>query len=220
VFTVGVCDDEPAIRSALVRGLSHAGHDALIAHNGREAVSLMGPGRALDVIIMDIGLPDADGRDVVQALRAAGQNAPVLFLTALGTITDKLSGFAAGGDDYVVKPFEIREIIARVQALAARAASDRADTSELHLDPITFTITTPHGQAVLAPTEFRVLAAIMAGRGEVIRRSAVLAAAWPDGAYVAHNTLDSYIRRVRIKLAQAGSQSTLQTIRGVGFRIR
>ena len=106
----------------IVRALRQAGHEVLIAHDGREALARFTPGQgqALDVLVMDIGLPDSDGRDVVQALKSAGQHAPVLFLTALGATHDRLSGFAAGGEDYVVKPFEVKEVLARLDVLARR----------------------------------------------------------------------------------------------------
>lgn len=218
MLTVGVCDDHPTIRKALVRGLRQAGHDVVTAHDGREAVTRFGPGQRLDVIVMDIGLPDADGRDVVQALQAAGQRAPLLFLTALGETHDKLSGFAAGGDDYVVKPFDIREVIARLEALARRTTPETSSPG-IELDPVGHLVRSAHGEVRLTPTEYRILAAVLARRGEVVRRRAVVAAGWPDGAIVAENTLDSFARRVRNKLRQIGSPVTLETVRGVGFRV-
>lgn len=219
VLTIGVCDDHPAIRKVLVRGLSAAGHTVVVAHDGREAVTRLGPDQPLDAIVMDIGLPDADGRDVVQALQSAGQHAPVLFLTALGETHDKLSGFAAGGADYVVKPFDIREVLARIEVLARRTPPPDSVAGGLRLDPLTHAARTDHGEVRLTPTEFRVLAAVLARRGEVVRRRAVVAAAWPDGAIVAENTLDSFARRVRDKLRAIDAPVTLETVRGVGFRI-
>src|SRR6478735_11107448 len=120
----------------LVRGLRHAGHEAVSAHDGREAFALFSPSNRFDAIVMDIGLPDADGRDVVQALNSAGQHAPVLFLTALGATHDKLQGLAAGADDYVVKPFELTEVLARLDALAARSADRPVSSGGLVLDPV------------------------------------------------------------------------------------
>lgn len=219
MYTVGVCDDHPTIRAALARGLTRAGHAVVVAHDGREALALLGPERPLDAIVMDIGLPDADGRDVVQALQSAGQRAPVLFLTALGDTHDKLSGFAAGGDDYVVKPFDLREVIVRVETLARRSTSAAPAPGDLRLDPVSHTARTESGEVHLTPTEFRVLAAVLARRGEVVRRRAVVAAGWPDGAMVSENTLDSFARRVRAKLAQIDSPVSLETVRGVGFRV-
>jgi len=220
VYTVGVCDDHPTIRRALARGLAQGGHDVVAAHDGREALALFDAGRTLDVIVMDIGLPDADGRDVVQALQAAGQHAPVLFLTALGDMQDKLSGFAAGGDDYVVKPFDLREVVVRVEALARRASSAAPSPEDLTVDPVTHAARTATDEVHLTPTEYRILASVLARRGEVVRRRAVVAAGWPGGEHVSENTIDSSVRRVRTKLAGIDSPVSLETVRGVGFRVR
>lgn len=219
VLRIGVCEDDPGIRKVLVRGLRGAGHDVLAAQDGREAVALLGADAALDAIIMDVGLPDADGRDVVQALHAGGQRAPVLFLTALGTVEDRLSGFAAGADDYLVKPFDLRELLARLQVLARR--HDRAPVAAgLELDPLAHAIRHGERQVALTPTEYRMLAAIVTRPGEVVRRAAVVAAGWPDGAIVSENTVDSFLRRLRVKLEQVEAPVTIETVRGVGFAAR
>ncbi|WP_232679719.1 response regulator transcription factor [Nocardioides sp. R-C-SC26] len=216
---VGVCEDHEPIRRALVRALRQAGHDVVPAHNGREAVALFGSDASLDVIVMDIGLPDADGRDVVRALKSAGQLAPVLFLTALDAVHDKLEGFAAGADDYVVKPFELREVLVRLEVLAARRPAEAVSDRGFVLDPLTHSVRTSRGEVRLSPTEFRMLAAIAARPGQVVRRRTVVAAAWPDGASVSENTIDSYIRRIRTKLDEIESPSGIETVRGVGFRV-
>lgn len=216
---VGVCEDQEAIRNVLARGLREAGHDVLTAHDGGEALRLFGGDAGLDVIVMDIGLPDSDGRDVVAALKSAGQHAPVLFLTALSDIHEVISGFAAGADDFVSKPFDLRVLLVRLEAMARRGSSNPPDTTGLVLDPTTHSMRTEHGQILLTPTEFRVLAAITSRPGEVVRRRAVVAAAWPDGAEVSENTIDSFMRRVRSKLESIGSPVSIETVRGVGFRI-
>ena len=217
--TIGVCEDDPAIRRILQRALEHAGHDAVIAFNGSEASRLFAQ-RSLDVIVMDIGLPDADGRDVVQALKAGGQHAPVLFLTALDALHERLSGFAVGAEDYVAKPFEVRELLARVEVLARRSRDAGAATSQdVELDPVTHAARTASGSVLLTPTEFRILAAITSRPGEVVRRRAVVAAAWPDGAYVAENTVDSHLRRIRNKLESIDATTSIETVRGVGYRL-
>lgn len=221
MVTVGVCEDQPAIRGILVRALRDAGHDVVAAHDGGEALRSFGPTSAVEVVIMDVGLPDSDGRDVVQALRAAGQQAPVLFLTALGQMSDKLQAFAAGADDYVVKPFEVPEILVRVAALAGRArgSSSPAERGGLRLDAVSHALRCGERREPLSPTEFRMLAAILARPGEVVRRRAVVAAAWPDGSIVSENTIDSYVRRLRAKLVAVGAAERIETVRGVGFRV-
>ncbi|HWJ11912.1 MAG TPA: response regulator transcription factor [Nocardioides sp.] len=216
MLTIGLCEDDDAIRGVLVRALRAAGHDVTAAHDGREALRLLGREQPLDVIVMDVGLPDADGRDVVQALRSAGQDAPVLFLTALGASHEVLAGFAAGADDYVVKPFETKELLARLAALARRGRARPAAATGLVLDPLTHAVHFGAASAALTPTEFRMLAAITSRAGEVVRRSSVVAAAWPDGAVVSDNTVDSFVRRLRTKLDAVGSPQVIQTVRGVG----
>ena len=220
MLTVGVCEDDPAIRRVLVEALRLDGHEALVAHNGREALVRFGADNALDVIVMDIGLPDADGRDVCQALKSAGQHAPVLFLTALGQIADKLSGFSAGGEDYVAKPFDVKELLARIAVLGRRAPTSGADAGGLVLDPLSHAIRASGGETLLTPTEFRMLAAITSRPGEVVRRRSVVAAAWPDGSVVNENTIDSFMRRLRTKLESIDSPVEIETVRGVGFRLR
>ena len=219
MLTIGLCEDHEAIRKVLVRGIRQAGHEVVSAHNGAEAIRLFGADATIDVIVMDIGLPDSDGRDVAQALKSGGQHAPVLFLTALDAVHDKLQGFAAGGDDYVVKPFEIKEVLARLEVLAARGVARKVPETGLVIDPTTHSARTEHGEVLLTPTEFRMLAAITSRPGQVVRRRAVVAAAWPDGAYVSENTIDSFMRRVRGKLESIDSPRAIETVRGVGFRL-
>jgi len=217
MLTVGLCEDQEPIRKVLVRALRQAGHEVVIAHDGREALTQLGAATPLDVLVMDIGLPDADGRDVVAALKSAGQHAPVLFLTALGATHERLAGFAAGADDYVVKPFEIKEVLARLDVLARRGPDRRLQEGGLVLDPVAHSARTDRGQVLLTPTEFRMLAAITSRPGEVVRRRSVVAAAWPDGAMVSENTVDSFLRKIRAKLDEVDSPTIIETVRGVGF---
>ena len=217
MLTIGVCEDQESIRKVLLRGLREAGHEVVVAHDGREALLQFGPDEPLDVVVMDVGLPDSDGRDVVQALKSAGQHAPVLFLTALGAPHEVLAGFAAGADDYVVKPFEIAEVLVRLDALARRGPGRRLQAGGLVLDPVQHAARSEQGRVLLTPTEFRMLAAITSRPGEVVRRRSVVAAAWPDGARVSENTIDSFIRRIRAKLDDIESPTVIETVRGVGF---
>ena len=217
MLRVGLCEDQEPIRKVLVRGLRQAGHQVVVAHDGREALAQLGAATSLDVLVMDIGLPDADGRDVVAALKSAGQHAPVLFLTALGATHERLAGFAAGADDYVVKPFEIKEVLARLDVLARRGPDRRLRAGGLVLDPVAHSARTDQGRVLLTPTEFRMLAAITSRPGEVVRRRSVVAAAWPDGAMVSENTVDSFLRKIRAKLDEIDSPTIIETVRGVGF---
>jgi two-component system, OmpR family, response regulator len=218
---VGLCEDDPGIRRVVREAMRIAGHDVVAAHDGGEAVRQFVGDDALDVLVLDIGLPDADGRDVCQALRSAGQSAPVLFLTALGSVPDRLAGFSAGADDYLPKPFDVLELIARVEALAKRSRLVQAESpTDLVLDPARHSVACNGREELLTPTEFRMLAAITSRPGEVVRRRAVVAAAWPHGGIVSENTVDSYIRRIRVKLRDVGSPLELSTVRGVGYTLR
>jgi DNA-binding response OmpR family regulator len=218
---VGVCEDDPRIRRVVTDALRLSGHEVVAAHTGGEALRLFAPDDDLDVVVLDIGLPDADGRDVCQALRSAGQPAPVLFLTALGSVHERLAGFSAGADDYLPKPFDVLELVARVEALSKRGrlVSGAAPT-DLLLDPARHALVCAGREVLLTPTEFRMLAAITSRPGEVVRRRAVVAAAWPQGGLVSENTVDSYVRRIRVKLREVDSPLALTTVRGVGFRLR
>ena len=216
---IGICEDEPAIRRLVSRALESAGHEVRSSHNGGEALRLLGPDSGVEVIVMDVGLPDSDGRDVVQALRSDGQSAPVLFLTALGAVHDRIAGFHAGGDDYVAKPFDIDEFLLRIEALGRRGRPASPSTAGLTLDPAGHRVRCAGGEALLTPTEYRMLAAITSRPGEVARRQAVVAAAWPDGSIVSENTIDSFIRRIRVKLTSIDAPVTIETVRGIGFRI-
>ena len=217
---VGVCEDDPAIRRILVHGLRMHEHEPVVAHNGAEAVRLFARDERVDVLVLDIGLPDSDGRDVCVALRSAGQMAPALFLTALDQMHEKLAAFAVGADDYLTKPFEVAELMVRVEALARRLPLARPASGELILDPARHSVVYADSGVLLTPTEFRMLAAVTSRPGEVVRRRVVIAAAWPDGAQVHDNTVDSYATRIRRKLERVGSPVQLRTVRGVGFELR
>ncbi|MCU1693870.1 MAG: two component transcriptional regulator, winged helix family [Frankiales bacterium] len=211
-----VVEDDLALRDVLVRGLREAGFQVDGARDGATAVRLAtGP---LAALVLDVGLPDTDGRDLCQALRARGVDAPVLFLTARDTLTDRLSGFAAGGDDYLVKPFHFAELVARVRALVRRPPSGATGEPEVALDPASHSLRSRTGVRPLTPTEFRLLAVLLAEPGRVLRRAELLRAGWPEGARVSDNTLDQYVARLRRKLAEVDAPETISTARGVGYR--
>jgi two-component system response regulator MprA len=174
--------------------------------------------RRPDALVLDIGLPDADGRDLCLALRAAGVDAPVLFLTARDGLHDKIAGFEAGGDDYLTKPFEVDELRVRLDALLRRQpAAAPLDPGAPVLHPGRHALVLGDVEVPLSPTEFRLLGRLMSDPATVVRRRALVAAAWPHGAMVSDNTLDSYVRRIRNKLAPLGLEA-ITTVRGVGYR--
>jgi len=228
---IGLCEDDADLRSVLERALRGEGFEVrstITGHDAVEAFTSFPP----DVLVLDVGLPDADGRDVCQALRGHGVTAPVIFLTARDALTDRISGFHAGGDDYLTKPFALAELLVRVQALLRRgrngageavsaiAATRDGGASVLRLDPAAHAARVGELTAQLTPTEFRLLAVLVAHPGEVIRRHELVSAAWPAGAIVHENTLDAYAGRLRRKLGALAAEQRIETVRGVGYVLR
>jgi two-component system response regulator MprA len=219
---IGICEDDAGLRSVLTRALADEGFGVRAVAGGRLAVQEFSA-TPPDLLVLDVGLPDADGRDVCQALRAHGVEAPVIFLTARGQLTDRLAGFHAGGDDYLTKPFALAELIVRIHALLKRRAQEPepvAADSDLQLDAAAHGVRVGDRAAALTPTEFRLLAALAARPGDVVRRRELVSAAWPDGAIVHANTLDAYIGRLRRKLRTVESGAEIATARGVGYVLR
>jgi two-component system response regulator MprA len=220
--TAGICEDDDELRGVVRQALEREGFVVTATATGAEAVRAFSD-RPPDVLVLDVGLPDADGRDVCQALRARGIVTPVLFLTARDALSDRLSGFHAGGDDYLTKPFALAELLVRVHALRRRAAattSPDASGGGLVLDPGRHAVIHGEERVALTPTEFRLLAALAAQPGKVVRRASLVSAGWPDGAIVHDNTLDAYLARIRRKLRQAGASEAIHTLRGVGYELR
>jgi two-component system response regulator MprA len=215
-------EDDGALRHSVARALREHGLQVTTASDGTTALAAAGPGpeTRFAAVVLDIGLPDSDGRDVCHALRARGIHIPVLFLTARDQLHDILAGFAAGGDDHVAKPVHASELVARLRALIRRnAARPEPAATGLRLDPSGHALAGPAGSQSLTPTEYRLLAALMAAPGAVVRRRSLVLAGWPDGAIVAENTLDQYIARLRRKLAAAGEEGrAIATVHGVGYR--
>jgi two-component system, OmpR family, response regulator len=212
-------EDDLELRGLLARGLRDEGFAVGGASTGADAMRRV-QAAPPDAMIIDIGLPDADGRDLCQALRARGIRAPVLFLTARDAIGDRLSGFAAGGDDYVTKPFHIAEVAARLRALLARAGATQAVAAGgLTLDPTGHEIHAGERTIALTPTEFRLLAALAGRPGSVLSRRELMRAAWPEGAIVHDNTLDVYLARLRRKLRQLPDAPRIATVHGLGYRL-
>lgn len=211
-------EDDHALRDVVARALREEGITVTTASDGQAA--LTSADDSTNAVVLDIGLPDADGRDVCLALRAKGIQAPVLFLTAKDAVHERLAGFAAGGDDYLTKPFHIAELLARLRVLLRRSEMTSTSTSSgLVLDPSLHALSYEGNTVPLSPTEFRLLAALLGRQNEVVRRRELLRAGWPDGAIVHENTLDQYVARVRRKLTQVASPDRVETVRGVGYRV-
>ncbi|MGW5244078.1 response regulator transcription factor [Streptomyces sp. NPDC004129] len=212
-----VVEDDHALRDVLLRGLRDEEYDTVAAPDGATALRLAGDG--VSAAVLDIGLPDADGRDVCQAIRANGFAGPVIFLTAHHRLTDRLSGFSAGGDDYLPKPFHLAELAARLRAALKRAGPRPAPVGDLVLDAVRHGFTVRGRHVGLTPTEFRLLTVLTAASGDIVRRRELIRAGWSEGAHVSDNTLDQYLTRLRRKLRESGSGLTIGTARGIGHRL-
>ena len=213
-----VVEDDHDLRTLLSRGLRSRDFEVVTAADGQAAL------RAVDVppdaVILDIGLPDSDGRDVCQALRSRGVDAPVIFLTARHEVHDRLVGFAAGGDDYLTKPFSFPELLARLQALLrrhVRAADD--GQPPLHVDPVSHCVVWAQRRVELSPIEYKLLARLLVDGTEVVRRQQLREVAWPYGAIVSDNTLDQYLSKLRRKLVELAAPYAIRSARGVGYQV-
>ncbi len=218
---VHVVENDEELRNLIVRGLSEDGFE-VIASEGADETLRRHADEPAGVFVIDIGLDDADGRDLCQALRANGVHAPVLFLTALDATPDRISGFRAGGDDYLIKPFAFSELIARLHALLRRPDPEplAAAGANLHLDPTRRAVSCGERSVALTQTEYRILGALAGRRGETLRRSEIVSAAWPPGAIVSENTIDAYVARLRRKLRSLPAAPEIVTARGVGYVLR
>jgi two-component system OmpR family response regulator len=214
-----IVEDDAELRGILIRGLAEEGFRTEGTATGTDLLrrAVAGPP---DAFVVDIGLPDTDGRDLCQALRAQGVQAPVLFLTARDELVERLSGFSAGGDDYLTKPFAFAELVARLQALLRRSRFEEPpERIGLRLDPARHAVSAGGNSIPLTPTEFRLLGRLLLGGGEVVRRRDLLRAGWPEGAIVHDNTLDAYISRLRRKLRELAAPAAIVTAHGVGYRL-
>ncbi|MCM3883360.1 response regulator transcription factor [Frankia sp. R82] len=215
--TVAVVDDDEVLCATIVRVLRLEGFGVpWSAMTGGAALRRVADSGSPDVLVLDVALPDTDGRDLLGALRSRGVAAPALLLSAKSSVADKVLGFSAGADDYLTKPFAMEELLARLDVLVRRTPG--GVTGEVALDPVRHVVAGPSGSRPLSPTEYRLLAALVSRRGEVVRRASLISSAWPPGSFVRENTLDSYVARLRRALLDVGSRASIATARGVGYR--
>ncbi|WP_322784400.1 response regulator transcription factor [Acidiphilium sp. PA] len=215
--------EDDARTADLVRaGLGPEGHDIVVAADGRTGLLRAG-GEAWDMIIVDRMLPGLDGLGLLRMLRGAGINTPALFLTALGGVDDRVDGLRAGGDDYLVKPFAIAELSARIAALMRRGRAKPVDTvlrvADLTLDRLTREVSRAGQRIPLKPREFALLDYMMRHAGQVVTRTMLLEAVWDFHFDPQTSVVESHISRLRGKIDRGHAIELVQTIRGAGYRL-
>lgn len=218
---VAVVEDDPVVAKAIVTALREAGHECAWVADG-ETARRQNTLLSSDVAVLDLMLPNVSGIDVLSSARKAGVRTPVIVLTALGTVAEKLAGFDAGADDYLVKPFEIDELIARVEALHRRASNKPA--MEVEVGPIQLSLSskraTLEGRSIdLTPTEFSILELLMRYAGQVVTRKMLCEHVWGFDWNGPTNVLEVHINRLRGKLDRDRSESLIQTVRGRGYAL-
>jgi two-component system KDP operon response regulator KdpE len=220
--SVLVVEDDRELLELLLRGLREEGLRAVGASTGHEAIERSN-GADFDVMVIDIGLPDADGRDVCQAIRAKGVNAPVLFLTARDAVSDRLSGFAAGADDYITKPFRPRELVARLLAHLRRAEpgdeQPPVELDGLQIDLAARVVRRDGDDVHLTPIEFSLLGVLTQNRGRLLTHNALLQQVWGPAHVDARQTLRAHIANLRRKVEPTDGERLIQTDHGVGYRL-
>jgi two-component system, OmpR family, response regulator MprA len=218
-----VVDDEPAVRESLRRALQLEGYDVELAGDGDEALERLSA-NSVDAVVLDVSMPRRDGLETCRQLRSEGNSIPVLMLTARDEVSDRVAGLDAGADDYVVKPFALEELLARLRALLRRVApADDADVlrfADLALDPATREVRRDGESIELTRTEFSLLELFLRNPRQVLTRSIIFERVWGYDFGFGSNSLDVYIGYLRRKTEQGGKPRLIQTIRGVGYALR
>jgi two-component system, OmpR family, response regulator len=216
-------EDDQETASYVARGLRENGHVVDHAATGRDGLFLAADG-GHDVLVVDRMLPGLDGLGLVRAMREAGVKAPVLFLTALGGVGDRVRGLEAGGDDYLVKPFAFAELLARLNALARRPPLVEVQAvlrvADLEMDRLKRTVTRAGKRVELQPREFQLLEYLMRHAERVVTRTMLLEAVWDFHFDPRTNIVETHMSRLRAKLAQHGGLELIHTVRGAGYALR
>jgi two-component system response regulator MprA len=218
-----VVDDDAAVRESLRRALQLEGYEVELAEDGAEALQRLENGTAPpDALVLDVMMPRVDGLEVSRRLRATGSELPILMLTARDEVSDRVAGLDAGADDYVVKPFALAELFARLRALLRRTPSPSGvfRFADLELDPATREVTRGGDRIELTRTEFSLLELFLLNPRQVLTRSVIFERVWGYDFGFGSNSLDVYIGYLRRKTEQGGKPRLIQTIRGVGYALR
>ncbi len=218
-----VVDDEPAVREAVERALRLDGHDVLLASDGHEALDRL-DSRAPDAVVLDVLMPRVDGLELCRQMRRRGDRTPVLMLTARDAVSDRVAGLDAGADDYLIKPFALEELLARVRALLRRAApgDDRRPLRfvDVTLDPLAHEVRRGERPIELTRTEFLLLDLFLRHPRQVLTRSVIFENVWGYDFGPRSNSLEVYMGYLRRKTEAGGEPRLLHTVRGVGYVLR
>jgi two-component system, OmpR family, response regulator len=217
-----VIEDDPGIGKAVQKGLEEAGHGCLWVKDGAAGLE-HALSQKYDVILLDLLLPGEHGLKILQRLRSQGIRTPVIVLTALGSINDKVAGLSKGADDYLVKPFEMAELLARLEAVCRRSQippSAHLRVGELSLDLATRRVSSGSVDIELTPTEFSVLEMLMRHAGQVVTRKMLCETLWEADWEGTTNVIEVHINRLRTKLQRGNAGSAIQTVRGRGYALR
>jgi two-component system OmpR family response regulator len=217
-----IVEDEPKLARLLARGLAEEGHPADVAASGEEAL-WMAEAAHYDAIVLDVMLPGLDGFAVCRALRERKVWTPVLMLTARDALEDRIEGLDTGADDYLLKPFAFGELLARLRALVRRTPTERPtklETGDLRLDPAERRVWRADDEVVLTTKEFALLEVFMRHPGETLSRVQLLDGAWDMAFESRSNVIDVYVRYLREKIDRPFGRHALETVRGVGYRLR
>lgn len=217
-----IVDDEPAVRRAVERALRFEGYDVAEASDGAEALERLAI-EPMDAIVLDVLMPRVDGLEFCRRIRAAGDRTPVLMLTARESVTDRVTGLDAGADDYLVKPFALQELLARVRAMLRRSGSDGTAAlvfEDLYLDPETRDVRRGERSMELTRTEFALLELLMRNARKVLTRELIFERVWGYDFGANSNSLEVYIGYLRRKTEADGESRLIHTVRGVGYVLR
>jgi two-component system response regulator MprA len=219
-----VVEDDPAVRSSLSRALRLEGYEAELHEEGQSAIRSLQVA-APDAIVLDLGLPDVDGIEICKRLRASGDTTPILMVTARDAVGDRVAGLDAGADDYLVKPFDLAELFARLRALLRRRGPNEGEAEVVRFGDVSLNLSTREArrgerQFELTRVEFDLLELFLRHPRQVLTRELILDRVWGYNFDTGTNSLAVYVGYLRRKLEQQGEARLLQTVRGVGYVLR
>lgn len=217
-----VIEDEKKVANFIKQGLEEERYIVDVAYDGEEGMELAFSNN-FDCIVLDVLMPGKDGFEILKEMRYSNLSTPVLLLTALGTVEDRVHGLDLGADDYLPKPFSFEELVARVRAIMRRSSNDKSTklkAGELLLDTVTHVAYKDGKEIELTTKEYGLLEILMRNKNRILSRANITQHVWKNTYKSDSNIIDVYIKRIRMKIEEEGSQPTIQAVRGVGYRLR